>query len=437
MPLDMGTLKEIPFSAITLSWEERGRKTYNNIETLAESIRDNGLICPLAVYSPTGEAPFLLVSGGRRYKALESLKAKTVAVRIFDHALTATELTMLELYENLHREDLTWPEHLALTKKINDAFIEQKGPKVARSMNDPGHSQRDTAKILGISPAKLSADLKMAETIEKFPELGLQFAQKQSEATTQMKGLSRMITTRVVAEEIQKKGPTPLMDSYIVGDFFENALPEHTFQFLEVDPPYGVDLHLNKKNSTPKMGEYQEVSKADYVFFMRDLILECTRLAAKDSWMILWLGPQYYTVVTEILEPLKWRFATLPALWLKYAGSSGGQTQSSQLILGSAYEEFIYASRGDVQLQKQGRSNVFFNPPVPPSEKIHPTERPKSLIKDILGTFCWPKSNILVPFAGSGATLIAAAEEGHSVVGFDLSPEYKNAFMAKIGGKNE
>ncbi len=434
MPLDMGTLKEIPFSFITLSWEERGRKEYNKIEQLAESIRDNGLICPLAVYSPNGEAPFLLVAGGRRYKALELLKAKSVAVRIFNSPLTTTELTMLELYENLHREDITWPEQLALTKKINDTFKAIKGPKIARSMSDPGHSQRDTAKILGISPAKLTADLKMAETIEKFPELGLQFAQKQSEATTQMKGLSRMITTRVAAEGIQKKGPTPLMDSYIVGDFFENALPEGSFQFLEVDPPYGIDIHRNKKTSD-EMGEYHEVSYPDYYIFMNNLIKECTRLAAKDSWMILWLGPQYYTIAAEILTKFWWRFATLPALWLKHKGSSGGQTQSPQFVLGSAYEEFLYASRGDVQLQKQGRGNVFDIPPVLSSQKIHPAERPVELIQEILRTFCWPKSNILVPFAGSGASLIAASEMGHSVVGFDLSPEYKNAFIAKIGGK--
>ncbi len=436
MPLDLGTLKEIPFSSITLSWDERGRKTYNNIDSLAESIRDNGLICPLAVYSPTGQPPFTLIAGGRRYKALEILKASKVTVRIFDHPLTEGQLIQLELYENLHREDITWAERVAFTNKLNNTFIEQKGAKIARNMEDTGHSQLALSKMLGISPAKLSADLKMAQTIERFPELGLQNSAKQSEATTQMKGLSRMITAKVAAQKIQKKGTTPLMDSYIVGDFFDNSLPEHSFQFLEVDPPYGVELHQNKKDSGIEIAEYHEVQRTDYPSFMTDLIQECTRLSARDSWMILWGSPQYYKLTTEILDCYEWKFSRVPALWLKFQDSAGrGQTQHPQTILGHVYEQFIYAYRGDVQLQKQGRGDVFYAPPVPPLDKIHPTERPVELIKEILSTFCWPKSNILVPFAGSGASLIAANEMGHSVVGFDLSREYKAAFMARIGAK--
>ena len=54
------------------------------------------------------------------------------------------------------------------------------------------------------------------------------------------------------------------------------------------------------------------------------------------------------------------------------------------------------------------------------------------MIQELLCTFAKPRSNVLVPFAGSGNTLLAAANLGMKALGFDLGEEYKNAYVIKV-----
>ena len=54
------------------------------------------------------------------------------------------------------------------------------------------------------------------------------------------------------------------------------------------------------------------------------------------------------------------------------------------------------------------------------------------MIEEVLKTFCAPGQRVLVPFLGSGNTLLAAANYGMTGFGFDLSEEYRNSFMAKV-----
>jgi DNA modification methylase len=54
------------------------------------------------------------------------------------------------------------------------------------------------------------------------------------------------------------------------------------------------------------------------------------------------------------------------------------------------------------------------------------------MIQEVLKTFSAPNNRVLVPFLGSGNTLLAAANYGMHGFGFDLSEEYRNSFMSKV-----
>ena len=92
----------------------------------------------------------------------------------------------------------------------------------------------------------------------------------------------------------------------------------------------------------------------------------------------------------------------------------------------------FYASKGNPNLAKPGSTNQFVFPPVPHQQKIHPTERPTELIEDILQTFVRPDSQVLVPFLGSGKTLLAAHRSNMSAFGFELSEIYRDSFIIKV-----
>jgi site-specific DNA-methyltransferase (adenine-specific) len=92
---------------------------------------------------------------------------------------------------------------------------------------------------------------------------------------------------------------------------------------------------------------------------------------------------------------------------------------------------FFYASKGSPVLAKEGRSNIFQFPPVSPGNKMHPTERPLEMISEVITTFAFEGSKVLVPFAGSGNTLIAAALNKMMPIGYDLTEEYRNSYVLK------
>ncbi len=66
------------------------------------------------------------------------------------------------------------------------------------------------------------------------------------------------------------------------------------------------------------------------------------------------------------------------------------------------------------------------------TRKIHPTERPVELIKEILYTFAMPETAVLSPFLGSGNTILAADALGLPCVGYELSEVYYNAFVNRV-----
>ncbi len=83
-------------------------------------------------------------------------------------------------------------------------------------------------------------------------------------------------------------------------------------------------------------------------------------------------------------------------------------------------------------LRARGRSNVFAIPGVPPSQRIHATERPIELMQEILKTFVYPGARVIIPFLGSGNTLIACYKEGMTGFGYDLSAEHKKGFLIRV-----
>jgi len=222
-----------------------------------------------------------------------------------------------------------------------------------------------------------------------------------------------------------------LANNYVLGDFFENTLDDGTFALIECDPPYAIDLPNSKKDSSITIVDYTEIARVDYSDFLYKLCRECWRLASPNSWFILWFGLEHYALCSAALHAAGFVHHPNPAIWKK--GGSTGQTHTPDSSLGNAYETFFWARKGSPKLHLPGRSNIFDYPVVPPQQKIHPTERPVILITDILRTFAWPGMAILSPFLGSGNTLLAAKELGMPCVGFDLSVNYRNAFIARSG----
>jgi site-specific DNA-methyltransferase (adenine-specific) len=56
--------------------------------------------------------------------------------------------------------------------------------------------------------------------------------------------------------------------------------------------------------------------------------------------------------------------------------------------------------------------------------KLHPTQKPLSVLLPLVETFCPPGGTVLDPFAGSGSTLLAARSLGRAAIGIELDAKY-------------
>ena len=419
----------------TIDMGDRARKNYKDISKLAADIEENGLITPIAVME-LPDKRFKLLAGGRRLTAVTSVLAyDTISCRIYPE-MSEYRQGVIEEAENLHRDDLTWQETAYLTKRLGQLFEAEFGKAAGPS---GGHSQKDTADMIGVSKSTVSRRINLADALDIIPELAN--CKTESEAQKLLKGMEIDLITQELAKRAEHVMSTEgsdnarkkLIDNYIVKDFFEGvqAIPSKSVHCVELDPPYAIDLKSIKKDTAAAgLHNYNEVPSSKYVDFMTQVINESYRVLNKDGWLILWyaIHPWHNTMI-DILTATGFTFCH-PAVWVK----NNGQTQWPDRYLASLYEPFIYARKGNGTIFKPGTGNVFHVPAVNPEKKTHPTERPIPLISQILQCFCPPAGRVLVPFAGSGNTLLAASNMSMSSIGWDLSGEYKNSYIVKVMG---
>jgi site-specific DNA-methyltransferase (adenine-specific) len=326
-----------------------------------------------------------------------------------------------------------------LKREIHYLQVAIHGEKVSTSPNAKGHSLRDTAKLIDKSHASVVQDIKLANAMESFPEMPWDKCKNKSEA---MKMYSKM-EERIVRADLSEKagkllGKTnkKLVDSFIVGDFFEKVkgIPDNSIDFVEIDPPYAIDLPAKKDESgyLATYGDsYNEVEMGDYIEFIQTTLEEAYRVMNDHSWLIMWFAPDpWFDLIYHMINNAGFKTRRLCGIWAKPTG----QTRHPEVYFGNAFEMFFYARKGDakINLDRRGRSNIFTYSPVTPTKKIHPTERPIELIEELLKCFAWEGSRVLVPFAGSGKTLNAAFNLKMHPLGYDLSQEYKDAFVSNI-----
>jgi site-specific DNA-methyltransferase (adenine-specific) len=293
--------------------------------------------------------------------------------------------------------------------------------------------------LFGESLQNLSRDLELAQVIGTIPELSK--AKTKTEAQKMLQKFKKHAENKYVADVLaSRERDTPLEktqqklnESFVVADVFTKlpGIPSNSINLIEIDPPYGIDLTKQRKVLTEGSTTltYNEVPAEKYQTFLASLFAECYRVLASDGWLLCWFGPDpWYDVVRDELKAAGFKVAGIPAAWVK----PNGQTMNPKMRLGNSYELFFYASKGNAELNRQGRANTFCYKLVPPDKKIHPTERPIELIEDVLQTFAMPGATVMVPFAGSGNTLLAAANVKMFAFGYDLSKEYKDAYTVRV-----
>lgn len=444
-------------SEIKLDEEHRQRTDFGKPEEwkeFVEDIRMNRLIHPICV-----REDFTLIAGGRRLKAVRELGWDKVPVNILIGEIDEFRLAVIELAENIRRKGLNYAERVEAVRKIDRLQKERYGAKT--SGRGTGWSARDTAKMIGKSVGQVSEDIKLAEAIEKMPELG------KLENKAQAKKKIQILEERLLREELAKRlseegATTPLSkqhkiiaDSYLVlpppnglitkdnwkeCGFMAGAkkLQANTFDFIDLDWPWDVDIGETsmEKNSTKEDLKrlYKDIGclpdGLEYPEFAEQVLSECYRVLKPTGWIVVWYAQDpWHDTTVDIMRRIGFLVRGIPAIWNK----NEGQSKVPEVNLGHGYEAFLYARKSkSATLVKRGELDIFTYKRVAPSKRVHRAEKPIDLMCHIGSTFSEQGSKWCVPFAGSNNTALAAADHSSSCISFDIYQEHKDAFITKV-----
>jgi ParB family transcriptional regulator, chromosome partitioning protein len=123
------------------------------LEELAASIRERGLVQPLVVRPSSGDT-YEIVAGERRWRAAQLANLHDVPVVV--RSLSDQEAVEIAIIENVQREDL-------------NAIEEGEGYKLL--MDGHGYTQEDLAKVIGKSRSHLANTLRLLRLPDSVQEL--------------------------------------------------------------------------------------------------------------------------------------------------------------------------------------------------------------------------------------------------------------------------
>ncbi len=131
------------------------RKNFDeeNIKELAQSIKENGLLQPIAV-TKIGENKYEIIHGERRFRACQYLGWKEIDA-IIKESVDDTRKMVLALVENIQREDLNPIEKALAYSKMIEMGITQND--IARYCGKSKSSISNTLRLLELEPEIIDA----------------------------------------------------------------------------------------------------------------------------------------------------------------------------------------------------------------------------------------------------------------------------------------
>lgn len=178
------------------------------------------------------------------------------------------------------------------------------------------------------------------------------------------------------------------LNQIICGDCLEvmKDWPEGCVDAVITDPPYGIGIAKN-----PFRQKYHK-SDWDNGIPTAEVFAEIFRVSAMQ---VIWGGnyfplpPSQGFLVWDKCQPFNFSSAMVEMAWCS----------------------------------KQSPAKLF-RKRVTEYEKLHPTQKPVTLMKWCIEQYSSRQDLILDPFCGSGTTCVAAKMLGRNYIGIDISPEY-------------
>jgi len=245
------------------------------------------------------------------------------------------------------------------------------------------------------------------------------------------------------------------LDQVIVGDCVAaiEALPPASVDLVFADPPYNLQLGGDLRRPDDSLVDAVDddwdkfASFADYDAFTRAWLSACRRVLKPDG--ALWVIGSYHNIfrVGAILQDLGfWMLNDI--VWRK----ANPMPNFRGRRFTNAHETLIWAARGEAsrytfhyEALKGGNDDLqmrsdWYLPLCTGDErlkdekgaKVHPTQKPESLLARVLLSASNPGDVVLDPFFGTGTTGAVAKALGRHFIGIEREQGYAQAARQRI-----
>jgi DNA modification methylase len=207
------------------------------------------------------------------------------------------------------------------------------------------------------------------------------------------------------------------------------------------DPPFETEAHTQQRRALGRGSEdgRRDILNAALPFAAID---DADRVAAgrliasvSNGWALVFCQAEAIGAWRASLEAggAKWRRAMI---WIK----PDGMPQFSGDRPGMGYESIAAAWCGDggSKWSGGGKHGVFVIPKHDAgnghggASNEHPTQKPRRLMKELVGLFTDSEQVVCDPFMGSATTGVACMELGRSFIGMEIEPKYFDIACERI-----
>ncbi|HYG66293.1 MAG TPA: site-specific DNA-methyltransferase [Anaeromyxobacteraceae bacterium] len=202
------------------------------------------------------------------------------------------------------------------------------------------------------------------------------------------------------------------------------SLPDASVPLIVADPPYGIGYHSNRhKGKNP----HAPVAR-DWNFQIGGFLRECGRVLADGGALYLFTRWDVYPLWAPAVEPAGLKLRNCIA-WVKNVHSSGDLAGD----YGNRREEVMFCVKGRHVRRGHRWSNVWEFDRVPPTQALHPTQKPLPLVDRIVTAGSDPGDLVVDPFSGSGTTALSARGLGRQFLVGDVDPAMVRLTRRRLG----
>lgn len=198
-----------------------------------------------------------------------------------------------------------------------------------------------------------------------------------------------------------------------------NRLPDNSVDLIVTDPPYGIDFDQNRYHAA----DLGTVANDTTLEFLDSIVPEMDRVLNDSGHLYMFTRWDAYL---DMAPPLADSFGLSTVIvWDK---DDGGHGMGDLTNWAPRHEWAVHCRRDGAELN--GRPpNVIRHQDVRFTDepKMHPTQKPRGLIEEIIQASSEPGDVVFDPFGGSYATPRAAQRTFRRSVACELDPETHRA----------